>query len=99
LGIRLPQAADDGFNRWTINGMASAMSNATAPASFHLRQGRRYRIHMRNESDDIHPIHLHRHSFELMNIAGASTAGVMKDVVMLAGYQALAVDFVRAFQA
>jgi len=37
-----------------------------APASFHLKQGRRYRIHMRNESDDLHPIHLHRHSFELL---------------------------------
>jgi SAM-dependent methyltransferase len=30
---------------------------------FHLRQGRRYRLRMRNASDDIHPMHLHRHSF------------------------------------
>lgn len=87
-------AAADGFNRWTINGMAYAMSNATAPASFHLKQGRRYRIHMRNESDDIHPIHLHRHSFELTNIGGLPTTGIMKDVVMLGGYQELSVDFV-----
>jgi FtsP/CotA-like multicopper oxidase with cupredoxin domain len=70
------------------------MSNTTAPASFHLKQGRRYRIRMRNESDDLHPIHLHRHSFELTNLAGISTAGVMKDVVMLGGYQEIAVDFV-----
>jgi FtsP/CotA-like multicopper oxidase with cupredoxin domain len=87
-------AAADGFNRWTINGMAYAMSNAMAPASFHLKQGRRYRIRMRNESDDIHPIHLHRHSFELTSIAGVPTAGVMKDVVMVGGYQELSVDFV-----
>src|SRR5262249_32292756 len=87
-------AAADGFNRWTINGMAYAMSNATSPASFHLKQGRRYRIHMRNESDDIHPIHLHRHSFELTNIAGVPTTGIMKDVVMIGGYQELSVDFV-----
>lgn len=87
-------AAVDGFNRWTINGIAYPMSNAMAPASFHLKQGRRYRIHMRNESDDLHPIHLHRHSFELTNLAGTPTAGVMKDVVMLGGYQELAVDFV-----
>jgi FtsP/CotA-like multicopper oxidase with cupredoxin domain len=87
-------AAMEGFNRWTINGIAYPMSNTIAPASFHLKQGSRYRIHMRNESDDVHPIHLHRHSFELTNIAGRATAGVMKDVVMLGGYQEISFDFV-----
>jgi FtsP/CotA-like multicopper oxidase with cupredoxin domain len=87
-------AAAEGFNRWTINGIAYPMSNTMAPASFHLKQGRRYRIHMRNESDDLHPIHLHRHSFELTILAGTATAGVLKDVVMLGGYQEIAVDFV-----
>jgi FtsP/CotA-like multicopper oxidase with cupredoxin domain len=87
-------AAMEGFNRWTINGVAYPMSNAMVPASFHLKQGRRYRIHMRNQSDDLHPIHLHRHSFELTKMSGVSLAGVMKDVVMLGGYQELEVDFV-----
>ena len=87
-------AAEEGFNRWTINGVAYPMSNEMAPASFHLKQGKRYRIRMRNASDDIHPIHLHRHSFELTNFAGMKTAGIMKDVVMLGGFQQLEVDFV-----
>jgi len=87
-------AAEEGFNRWTINGVAYPMSQEMAPASFHLRQGRRYRIHMRNASDDIHPIHLHRHSFELTSFAGKPTAGVLKDVFMLGGYQEASVDFV-----
>jgi FtsP/CotA-like multicopper oxidase with cupredoxin domain len=87
-------AALDGFNRWTINGTGYPMSNTVTPASFHLSQGRRYRIHMRNESDDVHPIHLHRHSFELTELAGTATAGILKDVVMLAGYQEMSVDFV-----
>jgi FtsP/CotA-like multicopper oxidase with cupredoxin domain len=39
-------------------------------------------------------LHLHRHSFELIRVGGKSTAGVMKDVVMLAGFQELEVDFV-----
>jgi FtsP/CotA-like multicopper oxidase with cupredoxin domain len=65
-----------------------------APPNFHLRQGRRYRLRMRNASDDIHPIHLHRHSFELRRIAGQPTSGVMKDVVMVGGYQEVEVDFV-----
>ena len=87
-------AAEEGFNRWTINGIAYPMSNEMAPASFHLKQGKRYRIRMRNASDDIHPIHLHRHSFELTNLAGTQTAGIMKDVVMLGGYQQYDVDFI-----
>jgi FtsP/CotA-like multicopper oxidase with cupredoxin domain len=87
-------AAAEGFNRWTINGTSYPMSNTMAPASFHLKQSRRYRIHMRNESDDLHPIHLHRHSFELTNLAGAPSAGIMKDVVMLGGYQEVSVDFI-----
>ena len=80
-------AAEEGFNRWTINGEAFPMSDEMIPASFHLKQGKRYRMRMRNASDDIHPIHLHRHSFELTSVAGKPTAGIMKDVVMLGGYQ------------
>jgi FtsP/CotA-like multicopper oxidase with cupredoxin domain len=79
-------AADEGFNRWTINGVAfptEDMFGKVLPATLHLKQGKRYRLRMRNASDDIHPIHLHRHIFELTNLAGTSTAGVMKDVVML----------------
>jgi FtsP/CotA-like multicopper oxidase with cupredoxin domain len=49
---------------------------------------------MRNASDDIHPLHLHRRSFELTKFAGVQMAGVMKDVVMLGGYQEMEVDFI-----
>ncbi len=94
MTFKKDNAAEEGFNRWTINGTAYPMSRDMAPASFHLKQGNRYRIHMRNASDDIHPIHLHRHSFELTSLAGKPTAGVMKDVVMIGGYQEAAIDFV-----
>ncbi|MGA8595912.1 MAG: multicopper oxidase domain-containing protein [Bryobacteraceae bacterium] len=87
-------AADNGFNRWTINGVAYANIPMEMKPSFHLQQGKRYRIRMRNASDDIHPIHLHRHSFELTRFAGQPTSGVMKDVVMVGGYQEVEVDFV-----
>jgi FtsP/CotA-like multicopper oxidase with cupredoxin domain len=86
-------AAEEGFNRWTINGVAYPMSNEMAPASFHLKQGKRYRLHLHNASDDIHPIHLHRHSFELTRLAGNPTSGILKDVFMLGGYQEAEVDF------
>ena len=85
-------AAEHGFNLWAINDVVFSPGEMT-PA-YHLRQGRRYRIHMQNASDDIHPIHLHRHSFEITKWAGLATSGVMKDVVMLGGYQELDIDFV-----
>jgi FtsP/CotA-like multicopper oxidase with cupredoxin domain len=87
-------AAEQGFNRWAINGVSYPMENKMVPASFHLKEDKRYRLHMRNASDDIHPVHLHRHSFELTNLAGTSTAGIMKDVVMVGGYQEVSIDFV-----
>lgn len=87
-------AAEEGFNRWTINGAAYPMTTEMQPASFHVKQGKRYRLRMRNASDDIHPIHLHRHSFELTKIFAKSTAGIFKDVFMLGGYQEAEIDFV-----
>ncbi|HYL63389.1 MAG TPA: multicopper oxidase domain-containing protein [Candidatus Methylomirabilis sp.] len=100
-------AAQEGFNRWTINGVSfpstpNAMSSGAttdgvgprSPVSLRLHEGQRYRLRLRNASDDIHPVHLHRHTFELTSIAGQPTAGVMKDVFMLNGYQQAAIDFV-----
>ena len=85
-------AAEHGFNLWAINEAVFPPGSMT-PA-YHLRPGKRYRIHMQNASDDIHPIHLHRHSFEITKWMGLATSGVMKDVVMLGGYQELDIDFV-----
>jgi FtsP/CotA-like multicopper oxidase with cupredoxin domain len=87
-------AALKGFNQWTINGIAYPLEQMMATPAFHLHEGKRYRIRMRNASDDIHPIHLHRHSFELTRVAGQPTSGVIKDVVMLGGYQEAEIDFV-----
>ena len=87
-------AAHEGFNLWTINGVAFPISEKIVPASFHLKQGQRYRLRMRNTSDDIHPVHLHRHSFELTGVAGQAIAGILKDVVMVGGYQEVGFDFV-----
>jgi FtsP/CotA-like multicopper oxidase with cupredoxin domain len=85
-------AALDGFNQWTLNGEAFSMEKMRPLYTLH--EGRRYRLKFRNASDDIHPLHLHRHSFELVQVNGRATAGVMKDVVMLGGFQELSFDFV-----
>jgi FtsP/CotA-like multicopper oxidase with cupredoxin domain len=84
-------AADHGFNVWTINDEPFSMANMKP--LFKLKHGRRYRWRMRNASDDIHPLHVHRHTFEVTRIAGKPTSGLMKDVVMVGGYQEVEVDF------
>lgn len=85
-------AALNGFNKWTLNGVAFSM--AKMQSLYKIQVGKRYRLKLRNGSDDIHPMHLHRHSFELARVAGKPTAGVIKDVVMLGGYQEVEFDFV-----
>lgn len=89
--IEKHNAALDGFNQWTLNGRPFSMAE-NGPV-YPLRAGGRYRLRFRNGSDDIHPLHLHRHSFEISHIHGRPTSGVIKDVVMLGGYQELAFDF------
>ena len=89
--FREENAAIGGFNRWFINDAAFSMAEMTP--CFHLHRGRRYRLRMRNASDDVHPIHLHRHIFELTKVAGRPTSGILKDVVMVGAYQQMEVDF------
>ncbi|MFJ4516453.1 multicopper oxidase family protein [Streptomyces sp. NPDC088816] len=84
-------AADKGFNVWTLNGVPFSM-DADRPVQ-DIDRGGRYRMRFRNATDDIHPLHLHRHTFEVTHIAGTPTHGLHKDVVMLGGYQTLDFDF------
>jgi FtsP/CotA-like multicopper oxidase with cupredoxin domain len=82
----------DGFNRWLLNDRAFSME--TLKPMYTVHEGRRYRLKFRNASDDVHPLHLHRHSFDLVRVGGKPTAGVIKDVVMLGGFQEVEFDFV-----
>lgn len=92
LLIEKRNAADNGFNVWTFNGTPFSM-DGNRPV-LDVQRGRRYRLRFRNASDDLHPMHLHRHTFEITRFAGTPTAGVRKDVAMLGGYQSMDVDFV-----
>ena len=81
-----------GFNQWTING--KSFSENDAPRK--LQKGKRYRLVFDNQTDDPHPVHLHRNCFELTNVYGKPTAGVTKDVVLVKGYGKIEADFVLA---
>jgi FtsP/CotA-like multicopper oxidase with cupredoxin domain len=77
-----------GFNVWTINGQPYDKSRPIK-----IQQGRRYRLAFVNKSDDMHPLHLHRHNFEITKIHGKETSGIFKDTVLVKGFGRVDVDF------
>jgi FtsP/CotA-like multicopper oxidase with cupredoxin domain len=76
------------FNSWLVNGKPYPHEN-----EFMLQQGTRYRLTMRNRTDDAHPMHLHRHLWELAEINGKKTSGIVKDTVVVPYYGRAVVDF------
>jgi len=76
------------FNLWLVNGEPYPHER-----EFVLQQGAHYRLIMRNRTDDAHPLHLHRHLWELREINGKAMAGVMKDTVVVPYYGRAVVDF------
>jgi FtsP/CotA-like multicopper oxidase with cupredoxin domain len=66
-------------DKWTINGKQFPHTDPIG-----ITVGRSYRLIFDNQSDEAHPVHLHRHTFELLNVGGVNTRGVRKDVVMVA---------------
>jgi len=77
------------YNLWTINGKPYPHER-----EFVLQEGQRYRINFRNRTDDSHPVHLHRHLFELIDVNGRPTSGIMKDTVIVPLYGRVSVDLV-----
>jgi FtsP/CotA-like multicopper oxidase with cupredoxin domain len=77
------------FDTWTINDDAWPEIKP-----FEAQQGKRYRLLFRNASGDQHPMHLHRHTFEVTSIGGVSINGLRKDVVNVMPLDTVAVDFI-----
>jgi FtsP/CotA-like multicopper oxidase with cupredoxin domain len=78
-----------GFNHWLINGKEYPHER-----EFVFRRGGRYRLVFHNRSDDSHPLHMHRHVFELIELNGKPTAGIMKDTVIVPAFGRATVDLV-----
>jgi FtsP/CotA-like multicopper oxidase with cupredoxin domain len=78
-----------GINHWLINGKEYPHDR-----EFVFRHGRRYRLVFHNRSDDSHPVHMHRHLFELVELNGKPTAGIMKDTVILPAFGRATVDLI-----
>jgi FtsP/CotA-like multicopper oxidase with cupredoxin domain len=88
MTIERNRPAGSAMEQWLINGTPYSPDAVTL-----LRKDTTYRLLLRNRSDDDHPIHLHRHPFELISINGRPTSGIMKDVVVLKAYQRMELDF------
>jgi FtsP/CotA-like multicopper oxidase with cupredoxin domain len=92
--VEIPLVFDSKFKghgneeEWTING--KSYPNTESPA---LEAGKRYRLAMKNLSTNDHPIHLHRHTFEVTNVGGMRMRGLMKDVLLIPAKSTSAVEF------
>ncbi len=79
-----------GYNRWTINGKSWPDTNPL----FTVKQGKRYRLVMHNNSGDRHPVHTHRHTFEVTKVGDTSISGLMKDTLSMARFSTAEIDFI-----
>jgi FtsP/CotA-like multicopper oxidase with cupredoxin domain len=77
------------FDTWTINNKSWPDID---PLIVHA--GKRYRLIFRNGSGDQHPLHLHRHTFEVTRIGEKTMSGLMKDVVNIMPLDTIEVDFI-----
>jgi len=88
LVFRKKFAGNRWVDHWTINGKSFPKTDP-----IRVRANHRYRLRFDNQSDEAHPVHLHRHTFELTRFAGKTTAGVMKDVIVVPAKKQVEVDF------
>ena len=84
---KVPRGAGK-FDSFTVNGKTYPHAR-----EFLLKQGMRHRLTLHNRTDDAHPLHLHRHQFEIVEIYGKTTSGVIKDTVVVPPYGRASVDF------
>jgi FtsP/CotA-like multicopper oxidase with cupredoxin domain len=77
------------FDTWTINNKSWPDVDPIL-----VKTGRRYRLLLRNGSGDQHPIHLHRHTFEVAQIGRTELSGLRKDTINVMPLETVAVDFV-----
>jgi FtsP/CotA-like multicopper oxidase with cupredoxin domain len=74
---------------WRING--KSYPNTDEPI---LKAGQRYRLILKNLSGDDHPLHLHRHTFEVRRVDGSPELnGLRKDVVLVRAKSAAEIEF------
>jgi FtsP/CotA-like multicopper oxidase with cupredoxin domain len=82
IALRRLPLTEDGTDRWEMAGVVGEDKFLTD-----LQVGSSYRIRIANESNEWHPMHLHRSAFELTEFHGKATAGLMKDTIVVPPYE------------
>jgi FtsP/CotA-like multicopper oxidase with cupredoxin domain len=73
---------------WTINGAAYPNNN-----SLNVKEGERVEIVMRNDTGMSHPMHLHGHDFQVIEIDGKKLSGAVRDTLIIPPKSATKVIF------
>jgi len=91
IELRLGRIAGgpQGYNEWTMNGKKWPDTDRIRVA-----QGKRYRLAFVNETDHGHPMHLHRHHFELASYGGTPCPGLFKDTINIRPNSTTELDFI-----
>jgi FtsP/CotA-like multicopper oxidase with cupredoxin domain len=77
------------FNKWVINDKSWPNGDPLM-----VKAGKRYRLTMHSGHEDGHPLHLHRHSVEIVKVGNKGTSGIFKDVVRVQRDNLTVVEFV-----
>lgn len=78
-------------HQWTLNGKSFPHTDTLM-----VKANRRYRLIFDNQSAEAHPLHLHRHTFEITKFAGKPAAGVFKDTVVVPPWKQVEVDVIAS---
>jgi len=78
-------------HRWTLNGKSFPHTDPLMVSA-----NRRYRLIFDNRTAEAHPMHLHRHRFEITSFAGQPTSDVSKDTVIVPAWRTVEVDVVTS---
>jgi len=74
---------------WTINGKPFKQLDALK-----VKEGKRYRFRFINNTGCAHPVHLHRHRFELVTVDQVPVSGIWKDTANLRRFNMIEADFI-----
>ncbi len=76
-------------HHWAINGKSYPKTDPIL-----VSPHKRYRWTLDNQSGEAHPVHLHRHTFEVVRFAGQAMSGIRKDVVVVPAWKQVEIDVV-----
>ena len=79
---------------WSINGVVFDVNHPGAqPPQVRVKLGQRVALKFVNQTPMAHPMHLHGHSFQVVEINGQAIKGALRDTVLLPGRSTVTVVF------